>query len=276
MKKKGRLYSILLVVLLIIGVSLMLYPTLSEAWNSKHQTRAIETYQKVVSHVEPENYDHLLKEARAFNRELLLRYDSFSISPDQKMVYEKLLTVESSGIMGYVEIPDIDCRLPFYHGVEDSVLQRAVGHMEWSSLPVGGKSTHCVLSAHRGLPSAKLFTDLDELVEGDVFFLNVLNETLAYEVDQIRIVEPEQVDDLRIQEGKDYCTLVTCTPYGVNSHRMLVRGHRVENPDNYVNVSADAIEVETFIVAPAIAVPILLILFIVFMFMTRKKKKGGK
>ena len=174
--------------------------------------------------------------------------------------------------MGYVEIPSISCTLPIYHGTDEAVLQIAIGHMEGSSLPVGGESTHCVISGHRGLPSAKLFTKLDELVEGDVFMLQVLGETLTYEVDQIRIVEPREIDALEIVEGEDYCTLVTCTPYGVNSHRLLVRGHRVENREGKdVRIAADARQIEPEIVAPLVAVPILFVLLIWLLVKYRKK-----
>ena len=179
--------------------------------------------------------------------------------------------------MGYIEIPTIKLSLPIYHGTEDSVLQIAVGHLDWTSLPAGGESTHCVLSGHRGLPSAKLFTNLDQLVEGDTFVIRVLDEVLTYEVDRILIVEPDDVSALQIEPGKDLCTLVTCTPYGINSHRLLVRGHRVENQSEAIRVTSDAIQIEPLLVAPAVALPILLILLIVLLASGGKKKpKGGK
>jgi len=176
--------------------------------------------------------------------------------------------------MGYVQIPSIDVMLPIYHGTSEGVLQVAVGHLEWSSLPVGGAGSHCVVSGHRGLPSAKLFTDLDKVVEGDVFMLQILDETLTYEVDQIRIVEPHEMEDLMINAGEDLCTLVTCTPYGINSHRMLVRGHRIENlkEARVVRVTADAVQIEPIIVAPFVAAPMLLILLIVLMIPKGKKR----
>ena len=176
--------------------------------------------------------------------------------------------------MGFIEIPSIDVSVPIYHGTEENVLQVAIGHIEWSSLPVGGESTHCVVSGHRGLPSAKLFTDLDKLNPGDYFVLNILDKTLTYEVDQIRIVEPQDTKDLLIQEGKDLCTLVTCTPYGVNSHRMLVRGHRVENLEQAqtVRITADALVIEKMVVAPFVLVPILLVMLVFLLVSTRKKK----
>ena len=179
--------------------------------------------------------------------------------------------------MGYIEIPSINCSLPIYHGTDEAVLQIAVGHLEWSSLPVGGENTHCVLSGHRGLPSARLFSNLDKVVEGDVFMLRVLDEVLTYEVDQILIVEPQELDALQIVEGKDYCTLVTCTPYGVNTHRLLVRGHRIENLKDAKNVriTADAVQIEPLLVAPIVAIPMLLLLLILLLLPVRPKKKAG-
>ena len=179
--------------------------------------------------------------------------------------------------MGYIELPSIDCSLPIYHGTEESVLQIAIGHLEWSSLPVGGESTHCVLSGHRGLPSAKLFTNLDKLQEGDVFLLRVLDEVLTYEVDQILIVEPQEIAALQITEGEDLCTLVTCTPYGINTHRLLVRGHRIENAPEarLVRVTADAVQIEPLLVAPIVALPMLLLLLILLLLPKRPKNDNG-
>ena len=180
--------------------------------------------------------------------------------------------------MGYIEIPSIDVMLPIYHGTSEEVLQTAIGHIEGSSLPIGGPSTHCVISGHRGLPSARLFTDIDQLSEGDTFTLLVLDETLTYEVDQIRIVEPDDTSLLTIEEGQDLCTLVTCTPYGVNSHRLLVRGHRVENQETagVLRITADAMMIDSRYVAPVIAVPILIIVILVMVLrpLGRRKKKG--
>ena len=224
-KKKGKFISILLVLLLLVGLSLLLYPYVSNYWNSLHQTRAIAAYAEAVAKLDKDQYTEILSAAQAYNASLLGRDNTQPLDGDRKEEYERLLDVSGLGIMGYIEIPCIDCSLPIYHGADELVLQVAVGHMEWSSLPVGGESTHCVLSGHRGLPSAKLFTNLDKLQPGDTFILRVLDETLTYEVDQILIVEPQETGSLRIEEGKDYCTLVTCTPYGINTHRLLVRGH---------------------------------------------------
>ena len=201
----------------------------------------------------------------------------YLLSDEQKAEYDRLLDVSGLGVMGYIEIPSIDCSLPIYHGTEESVLQIAVGHLKWSSLPVGGESTHCVLSGHRGLPSAKLFTNLDKLQAGDIFLLRVLDEVLTYEVDQILIVEPQETGALRIEKGKDYCTLVTCTPYGINTHRLLVRGHRIDNIEEAktVRVTADAIQIEPLLVAPVVAIPILLLLMILLLLPKQPRKKHG-
>ena len=223
------------------------------------------------------SYDAIWDAARQYNRNLCSRSNSFFLSEEQKAEYERLLDISGQGIMGYIEIPEIDVSLPIYHGTEDPVLQVAVGHLEWTSLPVGGESTHCVLSGHRGLPSAKLFTNLDKLREGDTFLLRVLDETLTYEVDQILIVEPQDTAALEIVEGQDYCTLVTCTPYGINTHRLLVRGHRIDNIEEAktVRVTADAIQIEPLLVAPVVAIPILLLLLILLLLPKQPRKKHG-
>lgn len=223
-KKSNTIINILLVLILLAGLSLLLYPSVSDYWNSFHQSRAIVQYAEQVSLLDEDQYEELWTSATDYNASLLERANSYILSDTQKEQYEELLNVSGIGVMGYIEIPSIDCSLPIYHGTEESVLQTAIGHLEWTSLPVGGESTHCVLSGHRGLPSAKLFTNLDKLVEGDVFMLRILDEVLTYEVDQILIVEPQETAELQIVEGQDYCTLVTCTPYGINTHRLLVRG----------------------------------------------------
>ena len=250
MKKHAS--TIFLILVLLIGLSLLLYPTASDYWNSFHQTRAIASYAETVAELDNTQYDALWEAARHYNEALTRRNSAFILSEAQKKEYESLLDVSGLGVMGYVEIPEINCSLPIYHGTEESVLQIAVGHIEWSSLPVGGESSHCVISGHRGLPSAKLFTNLDKLIEGDTFMLRVLDEVLTYEVDQILIVEPQETSPLKIEEGKDYCTLVTCTPYGINSHRLLVRGHRIDNVEeaDAVRITADAIQIEPLLVAP--------------------------
>ncbi|MEI3131577.1 MAG: class C sortase [Oscillospiraceae bacterium] len=275
MKKKNNNWTtVFLVLLLLAGVSLLLYPSLSDYWNSMHQTRAIASYAETVSQLDTAQYDEMWKAAQDYNRSLAQRETAFALTDEQKAAYESLLDVSGLGVMGYIEIPEIDCSLPIYHGTEESVLQVAVGHLEWSNLPVGGEGTHCVLSGHRGLPSAKLFTNLDKLAVGDTFLLRVLDEVLTYEVDQILIVEPEQVDALGIVPGEDYCTLVTCTPYGINTHRLLVRGHRVENTPEAarMHVTADATQFDPLLVAPVLAIPVLLLLLMILLVPKRRRK----
>ena len=276
-KKNGNFTTLLLVLILLTGLSLLLYPTVSDYWNSFHQTRAIATYAENVAIMDQEQYDEIWAAAKAYNASLAERDNAFLLSDEQKEEYTRLLDVSGLGIMGYIEIPEIDVSLPIYHGTEESVLQIAVGHLEWSSLPVGGESTHCVLSGHRGLPSAKLFTNLDKLQTGDIFMLRILDDLLTYEVDQILIVEPQETGALRIEEGKDYCTLVTCTPYGINTHRLLVRGHRIDNIEEAktVRVTADAIQIEPLLVAPIVAIPILLLLLILLLLPKQPRKKHG-
>ena len=271
---RKHLSTIVLIIVFLIGLSLLLYPTVSDYWNSLHQSRAIASYAEQVANLDNDTYDQLWAEARRYNRKLLEKGYRYAMSDQERAEYERLLNVSGNGIIGYIEIPKINCSLPIYHGTDEAVLQIAVGHIEGSSLPVGGESTHCVLSGHRGLPSAKLFTDLDKLVVGDTFVMRVLDETLTYEVDQILIVEPNEVDALEIEAGQDYCTLVTCTPYGINTHRLLVRGHRVENQEEAqtVRVTADALQIEPVIVAPLVAVPMLLVLLVVLLVKTRKKR----
>lgn len=273
--KRGNLSTVILILVFVAGLSLLLYPSVSDYWNSFHQTRAIAQYAEQVANLDEGAYEELFTEAEKYNRSLIGKEDRFLMTEEERTEYESILNISDSGIMGYIEIPKIKVELPVYHGTAESVLQIAVGHVEGSSLPVGGEGTHCVLSGHRGLPSARLFTDLDELVEGDIFIIQVLNRTLTYEIDQIRIVDPDELDDLEIEEDKDYCTLVTCTPYGINTHRMLVRGHRIENSNTHmVEVTADATAIDPVMVAPLVAAPILLILLIVLLWKTRKKKGG--
>lgn len=278
MKKKANIWiNGMLVLVLLAGLSLLLYPSLSEYWNSFHQTRAIADYNDQVSALDEADYTALWQAAQAYNQALAGQGNQHTLTDAQKQEYESLLNVAGTGMMGYIEIPSIGCSLPIYHGTDEAVLQVAAGHLDWTSLPVGGESTHCVLSGHRGLPSARLFTDLDKLQEGDVFLLRILNEVLTYQVDQIRIVEPQQTEDLQIEEGQDYCTLVTCTPYGINSHRLLVRGHRVENAAEAKNVqvTADAVQIEPLIVAPIVAIPFLLVLLILLLLPKQPHNRHG-
>ncbi|MDY3997549.1 MAG: class C sortase [Blautia sp.] len=270
---KKHLMTIVLVIIFLAGLGLLLYPTVSDYWNSFHQSRAVVSYIENVTNIDDKKYEELWNSAVAYNEELAETGIKWTLTDEEKEEYDEYLKVDDTGIMAYIEIPEIDCSLPIYHGTEESVLQIAIGHIEGTSLPVGGEGSHCVLSGHRGLPSAKLFTDLDKLVEGDTFIIQTLDATLTYEVDQIRIVEPTDLSDLQIEEGKDLCTLVTCTPYGINTHRLLVRGHRIANDEEAteVRVSADATQVDPVQVAPFIAAPILLILLFLLFFGGRKR-----
>ncbi len=278
--KKNRITVILLVAVLLAGLSLLLYPLISNYWNSIHQSQAIAAYMDDVSELDDSAYVALWEEAQDYNTSLLDDENRFFPDEEAQQQYEHLLSISNDGIMGYIEIPSIDVTLPIYHGTSEEVLQVAIGHIEGSSLPIGGPSTHCVISGHRGLPSSRLFTDIDQLSEGDLFTLLVLDETLTYEVDQIRIVEPDDTSLLEIEEGEDLCTLVTCTPYGVNSHRLLVRGHRVENQEaaGILRITADALMIDSRFVAPVLAVPILLVvvLFMVLRPLKRKKRRAAK
>lgn len=264
---KKHLSTAALILALLAGVSLLLYPTVSNYWNARHASRAVANYTQEVQALDRDAYDRMLAEAAAYNRSLLTRENAFALTDAQQAQYDRLLDISGTGVMGYIEIPSINVSLPVCHGTSDSVLQIAVGHLSWTSLPVGGAGTHCVLSGHRGLPSAKLFTNLDRLVEGDTFVIRVLDEALTYEVDQILIVEPEDVTALQIESGKDLCTLVTCTPYGINSHRLLVRGHRVETvqAEEAVRLVSDGIQIEPLLVAPVVALPMLLALLLVLL-----------
>lgn len=274
---KNKLTTILLIPALFAGLSLLLYPTVSDYWNSLHASQAVADYAENVRNLEAEKYEQVLQDAKSYNQMLPYEQTTFALSEEEKEAYDALLDISGTGVMGYIEIPTVNISLPVYHGTEDAVLQIAVGHLEWSSLPVGGESTHCVLSGHRGLPSAKLFTNLDKLVAGDKFIMRVLDEVLTYEVDQILIVEPTDVSTLIIEAGKDLCTLVTCTPYGINSHRLLVRGHRIENQDEAkaIRVTSDAIQIEPLIVAPAVALPMLLVLLVILLVSGGKTKSAG-
>lgn len=276
MKKKSSFVTAILIVALLIGALLLLYPTISDYWNSFHQSRAIASYAEQVADLDDNAYEQVWAEAYAYNKTLDNNTSRFVMTEEQKETYEALLNVADNGVMGYIEIPKIKCNLPIYHGTDEAILQIAIGHVQGSSLPVGGNDSHCVLSGHRGLPSAKLFSDLDQLTDGDVFLLRVLDETLTYEVDQIRTVLPNELDNLAIEEGKDYCTLVTCTPHGINSHRLLVRGHRVENQasSSTIRVTADAMQIEPLLIAPLVAMPMLLVLLVMVLIPHRTKRKG--
>ena len=272
---KKHISTIFIILIFLAGLGFISYPTVSNLWNQAHQSRAIATYSEQVEKLDDSENKAMLKAARKYNKSLLKKSDHWKLSKKDKKKYESLLDVSGTGIMGYIEIPKIDCSLPVYHGTDEGALQIAIGHLEGSSLPVGGKSTHSVLSGHRGLPSARLFTDLDQMEEGDIFILNVLGRKLAYEVDQIKVVLPEEMSDLEVIEGQDLCTLVTCTPYGINTHRLLVRGHRTK----YVEEKVEEQKVQTrkvdirLVAAGAAGVLVLIIIIIVVVVKRRRRRR---
>lgn len=258
---------------LAVGAGLLLYPSIANYWNSFHQTQAIMAYSDAVSQMDTADYERILSDAKEYNKKLGKTGIQWVLSEQQKAEYQKQLRIDGSEVMGYVSIPKIHVKLPIYHGTEENILQTSIGHLEPTSLPVGGKNSHCSVSGHRGLPSARLFTDLDKLREGDTWTMTVLNETVTYEVDQIRIVEPEDLSNLLIEKKKDFATLITCTPYGINTHRLLVRGHRIPNADGDANLTADAIQIEPIYIAPFLAAPILIALLAILLITTRRAKR---
>ena len=270
---RSRKIWIILTVGFLIGISVLLYPAFSNYWNSKTSSRAIVDYEAVLQYMEPEDYSAIFQTAYDYNAAL---YQTEYPFRDYKTVpgYYDTLKIEGTDIIGYVKIDKIGVELPIFHGTSDDVLNRGVGHLEGSSLPVGGENTHSVMSAHRGLPSSKLFTDLDRLELGDTFQVVILDQILTYQVDQIKIVTPNEFEDLLIVEGMDYCTLFTCTPYGINTHRLLVRGRRIENIEEkpVIFVPADMMQIDPIIVTPIIAAPILLVLLIILLVRHRKRK----
>lgn len=271
---KGRkISSIVLALMLLVGIGLLAYPSVSNYWNSFHSSKVIVGYNDAVDQADQERLAQMFLEAQAYNQELLDRGEPFQLSKERQAEYESLLNLNGDGIMGYVEVPSINVSLPIYHGSGEAELQVGCGHLEWSSLPAGGKSTHCVLSGHRGLPSAKLLSDLDQVREGDIFYVDVLDQTLTYEVDQILIVEPQDTSALTVVKGEDLCTLVTCTPYGINSHRLLVRGHRIKTPFDGSRVMADAVQIEPLIVAAVLAAIMIVIALIYVLLSDRRKSR---
>ena len=265
--------GLLLVLMLFIGVCGLLYPSVSQYWNSKTQTRAIENYNEILNSLNPEEFEALLKEAEDYNASLAA-LDSPLTEYRKLDDYNEILDVGGTGVMGYISIPKLGVEIPLYHSVSAEVLNVACGHLEGTSFPVGGESTHSVLSAHRGLPHAKLFTELDKLELGDTFQITVLNRTVTYQIDQIKVVRPDESNDIQIVDGEDFCTLLTCTPYGINSHRLLVRGTRIENAPPILYVTSNAFKIDSLVATPAVAAPILLVLLIVLM--VKYRDKGTK
>lgn len=263
-KFKENFVTAILIILLLVGLSLVLYPTVSDYWNSFHQSKAVASYLQDVEDMEESKKDSLREEARVYNEKLPQNVTpSLQVSEEDKILYNETFKVSKSGIMAYIEIPKLNTTLPIYHGTDETVLQVAIGHIPGTSFPIGGKGSHAVVSGHRGLPSARLFTDIDHLVEGDIFLIQVLDETLTYQVDQILTVLPQEVSALRVDPNQDYVTLTTCTPYGINTHRLLVRGHRVANLKGDVRVVSEASQVEVLLIAPFIAILIFVVILLV-------------
>ena len=274
-KKTDKLTSLLLILILMAGLSLLLYPKFSNWWNSFHQSQAIASYSDAVAELDNTKNEEIMAAAHAYNDALSSHPVVFKLTEEEAAEYAKVLDITGTGIMGYVEIPSIKVSLPIYHGTSDGVLQIAAGHLDWTNLPIGGVGNHSVISAHRGLPSAKLFTDLDRLVEGDTFLIRVLDQIYTYEVDQILIVLPSDVQALVREPDKDYCTLETCTPYGINTHRMLVRGHRIENAEEakVLIINNEATLIDPRLVTGALAMPILFVLLLITTFSDSRARR---
>ncbi|MBQ6622306.1 MAG: class C sortase [Mogibacterium sp.] len=270
---RKNLVTVLMTAGMLVGVGLLLYPSVANYWNSFHQTRVIASYSETVSTMSREDYDEILDKARAYNERLSETGMRWNMTDAQRAEYEATLVIPDTQVMGYISIPKFHVRAPIYHGTDEAVLQVAIGHIEGSSLPVGGPGSHCLISGHRGLPSARLFTDIVKMKEGDTWTISVLNETLTYQCDQIRTVLPDDLSNLQIVPGQDLCTLITCTPYGVNTHRLLVRGHRIPNADGNADLTADAIQIEPIYIAPFLAVPALLLLIAILLIATRRARR---
>lgn len=277
-KKKGLTSTILLIVIFLVGLCILLYPSVSNFLNEKRQSQAIMNYDNLIAEMKPEDFQAYFEAAEEYNRKLRLISAPFLGYSEISEEYNSALDINGNGMMGYITIDKIKVQIPIYHGTSDKVLNSAVGHLEGSSLPIGGENTHTVLSAHRGLPSAKLFTNLDELAVGDIFTITILDRTLTYQVDQVIVVLPEEVNELYVVDGEDYCTLVTCTPYGINTHRLLVRGTRIENiaEGKKVSIITDAYQIDPLIVTPAVAIPILAGLLVFLLVKSSKEKKKNK
>ena len=274
---QSRKSTIILLVSFFIGLSVLLYPAISSYWNSKTQSEAIVDYESMLAAYKPEDYSAIFEQADRYNAALADLSVPLKDYPQLNELYWDTLDVSSTGMMGYLTVPKISQELPVYHGTSDAVLSTAAGHFEGTSLPVGGKTTHCVVSAHRGLPTAVLFTHLDRMQVGDVFHFTILDRTITYEVDQIRIVEPDDISLIGIEEGKDYCTLLTCTPYGINTQRLLVRGHQIDaSQKRNIYIANEAYRVEPLVVMPIVALPIIFVLLIYVMVVPVKKESLGE
>lgn len=273
---RSKKSTIILLVSFFIGLSVLLYPSISSYWNSKTQSEAIVDYESMLSQYKPEDYTAIFAEAEDYNKKLS-ELDEPLVEHNRLPEYNSILNIGGTGMMGYITIPKISQELPVYHGTSDGVLSVAVGHLQGTSLPIGGENTHCVVSAHRGLPTAVLFTHLDRMEVGDTFYFTILDRTITYEVDQIRIVEPDDTSLIQIKDGKDYCTLLTCTPYGINTQRLLVRGHQVDaSQTRNLYIANEAYRIEPLIVMPIVALPIIFVLLIYVMFAPIKKETLGE
>lgn len=264
--------SVVLVVMFIVGLTLLIYPSFSNYINTRHSLKSVDAYQKSVNMMDQDEVNKIISEAEKYNQSLINNSSRYQMTDAEIEEYNSILDITGTGIMGYITIPDIDVELPIYHGTDNSVLSVGTGHLEGSSLPVGGKGSHAVITGHRGLPQAKLFTDLPKLQIGDTFQITVFNRTLFYEVDQILTVLPDEVESLEIDPQQDYVTLVTCTPYGINSHRLLVRGHRIDNPESVV--SAEAGQIDKRIVAAYTCIPILLVVLVLLFIKGQRRRKA--
>ena len=273
---RSKKSTIILLVSFFIGLSVLLYPSISSYWNSKTQSEAIVDYESMLSQYKPEDYTAIFAEADAYNKQLAQLNEPL-VEHNRLPDYNSILNVGGTGMMGYITVPKISQELPVYHGTSDGVLSVAVGHLQGTSLPVGGENTHCVVSAHRGLPTAVLFTHLDRMEVGDIFYFTILDRTITYEVDQIRIVEPDDASLIQIKDGKDYCTLLTCTPYGINTQRLLVRGHQIDaSQTRNLYVANEAYRIEPLVVMPIVALPIIFVLLVYVMFAPVKKESLGE
>ncbi|MBQ9844103.1 MAG: class C sortase [Oscillospiraceae bacterium] len=274
---QSRKVTIILLIAFFIGLSVLLYPSISSYWNSKTQSEAIVDYEAILAAYKPEDYTAVFEAAEAYNQALAALDMPLREYQQLEDTYWKTLDISGTGMMGYLTVPKISQELPVYHGTSDAVLGFAVGHFQGTGLPVGGEGNHSAVSAHRGLPTAVLFTHLDRMELGDLFYFTILDRTFTYEVDQIRIVEPQDVNLLLPEEGKDYCTLITCTPYGINTHRLLVRGHQVDaSQKRNIYIANEAYRVDTLIVMPLVALPIIVVLLIYVMVAPVKKESLGE
>ena len=274
---QSRKITIILLIAFFIGLSVLLYPSISSYWNSKTQSEAIVDYEAMLAAYKPEDYSAIFEAADAYNQALAALDMPLRQYKEIEPTYWKTLDISGTGMMGYITVPKISQELPVYHGTSDSVLSIAVGHFQGTSIPVGGPGTHSAVSAHRGLPTAVLFTHLDRMELGDLFYFTILDRTITYEVDQIRIVEPTDVALLQMEPGKDYCTLITCTPYGINTHRLLVRGHQVDaSQKRNIYIANEAYRVDTLIVMPIVALPIIAVLLVYVMVAPVKKETLGE